>query len=114
MNDKTSDKKTSELKPCPFCGSEAYLATISNLTRTEYVVCCNNKKCICFYIGYGDIGLYGTKEEAIKALNQRKPMERIIEKFNELEHLSFSRISKPLIELEDAIRIIREEGGLNE
>ena len=73
----------SELKKCPFCGGEAYLETIPNLASNEYVVCCENKECLGFYIGYGDVGLYGTKDGAIKAWNTRKPVERILERLEE-------------------------------
>lgn len=123
MSDKTSDK----LLKCPFCGGEASLETISNLTRTEYVVCCDNKKCICFYIGYGDVGLYETKEKAIEAWNQRKPMERILERLEEYrddfmddiyeelrEDTDNLRANRIIDRFDEAIEIVKEEGGLNE
>lgn len=72
------------LKKCPFCGWKAYLETIPNLASNEYVVCCSNKECTGFYIGYGDIGLYGTKEGAINAWNTRKPVEEVIGRLEEL------------------------------
>ena len=116
MSDKTSDKISDEkasdkLLKCPFCGEKASLETISDLTRTEYVVCCDNKKCICFYIGYGDVGLYETKEKAITAWNQRKPMEKILERLNELKENAWDEEYQTMC---DAIDIVMEEGGLNE
>lgn len=97
---------------CPLCGSEV----------EEHFLCYNDvfmHQFVCKDCGLESKvktaeTLSEAREKSIAAWNQRKPMEKIIEKFNELEHLSFSRISKPLIDLEDAIKIVKEEGGLNE
>ena len=41
----------------------------------------------------------------------RKPMERIVERLKEAMPIQFS-FSKPLITVEDAIKIVKEEGGV--
>lgn len=57
-----------ELKPCPFCGSEA---TINHKVVLEtWIVECSNISCPASYmIGYD----YDTEEEAIEAWNKRVP-----------------------------------------
>ena len=68
---------------CPFCGGEARLKQVPTATYDGFVVTCGNKKCCAFYIGYGDEGLYETREKAVAAWNTRKPMDQIIEKLKE-------------------------------
>ena len=64
--------KNKELLPCPFCGSEAEVEQIPGAIYDEFVAHCENLKCIAFYIGYLDEGIYSTEEEAIVAWNTRK------------------------------------------
>lgn len=61
-----------ELKPCPFCGGEAMIDAISfGQQKPEYTPCCTNQRCLAFYLGYGDNGLFKTKKKAINAWNRR-------------------------------------------
>lgn len=61
--------KMKELKPCPFCGSEA--DTAYN-TRFNWQVFCTNDECFMNTITmYGK----GTEEEAIEAWNRRAPID---------------------------------------
>ena len=62
-----------ELKPCPFCGGEAKVEKEPFATWDEFIAHCNNPKCIAFYLGYYDEGLYKTEEQAIEAWNRRVP-----------------------------------------
>lgn len=61
-----------ELKPCPFCGGKADIDDVSfGQQEPEYTPFCTNPKCLAFYLGYQDDGLYETKAKAIKAWNRR-------------------------------------------
>ena len=117
MSNKTSDK----LLSCPFCGGEAEI----NLFMGNYCVTC--KECAGAIFPY--FGM--TKEEAITAWNTRKPLERIVERLEELteKHMSNSEKAAELgkdyerhmilngakgIAFEAAIEIVKEEGGFIE
>lgn len=59
-----------ELKPCPFCGGEALINTVSNIYLEMYSVSCSGEKdsgCRCLTNQWEE-----AKEEAIKAWNTRK------------------------------------------
>ena len=60
-----------ELKPCPFCGGEAEVEQIPSAVWDKFVAHCKSSKCIAFYIGYCDEGIYDTKTKAIEAWNGR-------------------------------------------
>lgn len=60
-----------ELKPCPFCGGEAKVEYIPEAYFDKFVAHCKSSKCIAFYVGYVDEGLFSTEEKAIKAWNTR-------------------------------------------
>ena len=61
-----------ELKPCPFCGAKAEIDTeLFGQTQMRYTPFCTNPKCIAFYLGYKDEGLYTTKKKAAEAWNRR-------------------------------------------
>ena len=61
-----------QLKKCPFCGGE--VVTVEG-AKCNYVIC---------NICGSESALYDTREEAITAWNTRKPMERIVERLEEL------------------------------
>ena len=63
----------SELKPCPFCGGRAIIRQIPEdfLPYDKFAPCCDNHKCVAFYIGYCDEGIYDTKTKAVEAWNRR-------------------------------------------
>ena len=42
----------------------------------------------------------------------RKPMERIISRYTELMPIQFNGFGKTLITVEDAINVVKEEGGI--
>jgi len=57
----------SELKPCPFCGSEAdvHPHNFGDSKKTDYTIYCSNKDCGSSFCWYD------TPEESIKAWNKR-------------------------------------------
>ena len=61
----------SELKQCPFCGGKAEVEQIPTATFDKFVPHCKSRKCIAFYIGYCDEGIYNTRSMAIAAWNRR-------------------------------------------
>jgi Lar family restriction alleviation protein len=59
-----------DIKPCPFCGSEAIVITSSTIYWENYAVMCDGSKdgnCA----GLGGSSKYDTEEEAIDKWNQR-------------------------------------------
>lgn len=98
-----------KLLPCPFCGGEARLRGERyfqpNVRRN--VIC---KEC------FSNSGWYKTDEEAIKAWNTRKPMERIIERLEEEKERKISatktEINLRKAHFKKAIEICKEEGGI--
>ena len=68
-----------DLKPCPFCGGEAYSDKIG---KPLFTIRCTNIDC------YAEISKV-SYEEAINAWNTRKPMEAVVA---ELEKYANSRI----------------------
>ena len=90
-----------ELLPCPFCGGEAGLRELRN---GDFI--CECKKC------YGKAHRSDSEELAIRRWNTRKPMERIIERYTEMMPIQFNGFGKTLITLEDAINVVKEEGGI--
>ena len=106
-----SKEKTNSLLNCPFCGGEARV----NIFLGNYCVTCEN----CMGAIFPARGM--TEEEAIKAWNTRKPMKRIVERLEETKTKSYvTGITANPYEfgachaMNDAIAIVKEEGGLNE
>lgn len=64
-----------ELLPCPFCGGKAEVEQIPSATWDKFVAHCKSSKCIAFYIGYCDEGIYDTRTKAIEAWNTRTPQK---------------------------------------
>ena len=106
----------SELKRCPFCGGEARLICFYRVgleTIKIYLVKCS--KC-----GF-EYKEYQAEEEAIAAWNTRKPIERILERLEEESNNSINDFDRTRDYYHDgkadgferAIRIVREEGVLN-
>ena len=89
----------SELKRCPFCGGEAKLVG----DKYHWVLCDGCQ---------GGSHAFETVEEAINAWNTRKPLDRIVEclehKIHKLHNVNWNAA------IEEAIEIVKQEGGLNE
>lgn len=104
---KEKEEKMSEIKllPCPFCDEEAKaIVFVDNSAKIE----CKQR---CF----DGTHVFKDVEEAARAWNTRKPMERIVERLNNKfrvvksdEDLEWNRA------INKAIEIVKEEGGLNE
>lgn len=96
------------LKPCPFCGGEAEV----NLFLGNHCVTCNH----CMGAIFPGKGM--TREEAIGYWNTRKPMERIVERLEELEEECAYPDDDEYTEghysaYKDALKIVKEEGGFD-
>ena len=102
--------KTSDLKPCPFCGGEAGLFETQ---EGQFGIIHSNATYLCPISdsdSFQGNWTYETEEEAIAAWNQRKPMERILERLEKLfRHHSATKTVQRLV-----IEIVKEEGGLND
>ena len=70
------NKDCPKLLNCPFCGGKAEVEQIPSATYDKFVAHCKSSKCIAFYIGYCDEGIYDTRTKAINAWNTRTPKER--------------------------------------
>ena len=92
-----------KLKPCPFCGRKAELRY--NKDGFAYILCANDG---CYARTDGCLN----ENEASRLWNTRKPMERIISRYTELMPIQFNGFGKTLITLEDAINVVKEEGGI--
>lgn len=120
----------SELKRCPFCGGEARLQ--KPYRKRGWYVICKNTNCGCRTPFYQH--LYTSEDDlqtiATMVWNNRKPMERIVERLkNELLE-SINKANDEMIDnghtldfehyfgekesYEKAIEIVKEEGGMNE
>ena len=93
--DRMSAKK---LLPCPFCGGKAYFSD------TNWINCdtCNT------HTSYFD-----NAEDAIKAWNKRKPMERIVERLDRMKSKPIELCYDVLL-IDSIIEIVKEEGELND
>lgn len=93
-----------KLLPCPFCGGELKLNTILS------IFICNKCK---VHIGFPTCY---TDKNRIKAVNTRKPMERIVERLEECKFVTSMGndiISRnKFIAYNGALNIVRKEGGL--
>lgn len=113
-------KNEVKLLPCPFCGGEAEIDSDKiGKGKSLYYAYCKNY-CITQY------GYYSSKESAITAWNTRKPMERILERLEtesdlaekEMERareqnpLQYERCDSYICAIDNAIEIVKEEGGI--
>lgn len=111
-----SDKTSNVLLSCPFCGGEAQLKEFNYLDgKINYFVECDYTECGVVT----ETADFDTPEEAIKAWNTRKPLERIVERLEESKGIVIDERGEVLyqedyfIDIDDAIAIVKGEGGLN-
>jgi Lar family restriction alleviation protein len=77
-----------KLLPCPFCGGNKLYIAERNYFGEQFV------QISCLGCHTSQAGSeYETKEEAIAAWNQRKPMERILERLKE-KHVESEKCPK--------------------
>lgn len=111
----------SEIKliPCPFCGGE--FEEINNTSCKQGDNWLWSTECM-------ECGLFiedKDKENLIKRINTRKPMEQIVERLEELDDLTLDQFNRSMAGtyehdfadgkscgLELAIEIVKEEGGI--
>lgn len=103
----------SNLKSCPFCGGEAFIRQNKDAMKT-YSAYCGNEDCSAS----PKVSAYG-KEMVIELWNTRKPIEKIMERLEELEEeYMYPDDEDYVVGQYDAVReclaIVKEEGGLNE
>ena len=125
----------SELKRCPFCGGEAEIVDEKRYCGNEgysvkFVKCRECDVCTKERISDGYFNEYCTDEEIAELWNTRKPMERIVERLEqqrkqykrraeEQEGVNLTvKISEKFFgkacSYEHAIKIVKEESGINE
>lgn len=120
----------SEIKRCPFCGGEAKLMASAFFTHDAYVRC---KNCGASTLVHSSASREDAKLNAIKAWNNRKPMQNIVERLEE-EYHEIDKSKKESYENGDWERfdmftdlnrgiykaiaivntIVKEEGGIDE
>ena len=105
----------SEIKRCPFCGIPLKLVGSKRRGNQHYLHEYNNN---CILNGFG----FTATDENIQHWNNRKPMERIVERLEE----QAEECRKYWQEFDDedsfgamnaycnAVKIVKEEGGMNE
>lgn len=116
-----------KLKPCPFCGGEAYTYTCTSLNHGKkvknWLIHC--KECHLNYPNFSIVDRCLTEEEAIKHWNTRKPIERALGRLEEESRLAeedqeyarahnplqYERCDSYLTAIDNAIEIIKEEVG---
>lgn len=87
-----------ELKPCPFCGGEAFEYYSGSQFEFCEVVC---KECGCR-------SKRKTEAEAIKAWNTRKPIDKVVEQLEALPNINQNyHSSTEMIDREEAIEIVK-------
>lgn len=103
-----------KLLPCPFCGGEATFSdSIEDRFAEVHCIKCGVKI---------NVKGYPALSKAIKQWNQRKPMERILKRFRQMEELDLVAHIKGSLEesltngyvlgIKKAIEICKEEGGI--
>lgn len=60
-----------KLKPCPFCGSRAYIGQTKKSLHLQYSASCSNPHCIAHKLSNPFVTHYLTECDAIKAWNTR-------------------------------------------
>lgn len=94
-----------KLKSCPFCEGEA---EIFEDEPKQFYVACTNPECKC----EACLPFATTKEEAIKAWNTRKPIEKAVKELEELQQYYIYSIDD-LVRLSDVKKLLKGS-GLNE
>lgn len=84
-----------KLLPCPFCGGEVTVKDIGEDKNDHYyMVVCNTPTCNCSAC----FGERGSKKDFIRAWNNRKPIEDMVGRLEELfKHHSATKIVKRLV-----------------
>lgn len=105
----------SEIKRCPFCGGEATLT--NKLSKDEYGQRLWN---VCCFGCANRTSSYWDKEIAIEAWNTRKPLERVIERLEDIKlcrveqcHEDYELEVMTERNFDDAIEIVKR-GGMDE
>lgn len=105
----------SELLKCPFCGGDNVGIWHNHMFTQSF-------EARCYDCHFG-LAQSDTEEKAIKAWNTRKPMEKIVERLEEIKMRYFLTIANTGDEkldavyeavgnaIDKAIEIIKEEGG---
>jgi Lar family restriction alleviation protein len=96
-----------KLLPCPFCGGEAEIISSCFFGWDKQIIC---KKCGASTRYLCGVTPSQATKNAVKKWNTRKPMERIAEQIEFLEHRTIDGV--PYINMNDAIEIVKEEGGI--
>ena len=101
-----------KLLPCPFCGGEVetfktQVGWLQGTNLYRWGAMCRTPKCFTIPASFQ------TEEEVIKALNTRKPMERILTRSEEAKFPQKIGGEVEMVVLKKRIdEIVKEEGGI--
>lgn len=118
MSKEIKKEQTNTLLNCPFCGGGNIISTYNNFVPALLCGGCGAMMTIPW-------SLQGnTEDELQKKWNTRKPMDRIVERLEEVAKTEIrvhsARCNGKTLAIgyakgiENAIKIVKEEGGLNE
>lgn len=115
--------KINELKQCPFCGGDDIQMSAFSISSDCYIICNTCGAVIEKSVPWNDMTQEEHDDECkkvlIKAWNTRKPMEIIVERlealrtcsdFGTCNHCQNRWCPMELLEADDAIKIVKEEG----
>ena len=102
-----------KLLPCPFCGGEA---VVYDDDYNHYAIGCKLCCDVTPITTWED-----TEEKAVAIWNTRKPMERIVERLEDIKKVNpLGRIGHPKVVRSETIRVVnkaieicKEEGGID-
>ena len=115
-----------KLLPCPFCGNNDRRVGIRRMGKKGYKVVCGKCGASGSYVAIKDWhdNKMIAQGQAIKLWNTRKPMERIVERLEEVSNEKteiWSGIGRTddsrcygfyVLGIDESIEIVKEEGGI--
>jgi Lar family restriction alleviation protein len=95
-----------KLKPCPFCGGKVYIDNEDcyGYEHIDFFVHCDNCS-----LQFGFASQFETEEDAVKAWNTRKPIDKVIEQLEELVRINMEvlGVRADYVNLAHVIKIVK-------
>jgi Lar family restriction alleviation protein len=95
-----------KLKPCPFCGGKAYISNEDcyGYEHDDFIVNCDECN-----LQFGFASQFETEEDAVKAWNTRKPIDKVIEQLEELVRINMEvlGVRADYVNLAHVIKIVK-------